>query len=72
MVGTMTSFHDQIHIENPATLARTMFVDTFGVRATDFDIDRRMQDTLFNSGASAAKQFLEGWDFDDYVESTGW
>ena len=27
-----------------------------------------MEDTLVNSGASAAKQFLEGWDFDEYVE----
>ena len=35
----------------PAALARTMFVDTFGVRPTDFDIDESIQDTLFKSGA---------------------
>jgi NTE family protein len=68
MVGTMTSFHDQIHIDEPSALARTMFVDTFGVRATAFDIDETMQDTLFKSGRSAAASFLEGWDFDRYVE----
>ena len=28
MVGTMTNFHDQMHIDDPAVLARTMFVDT--------------------------------------------
>jgi NTE family protein len=68
MVGTMTSFHDQIHIDEPSTLARTMFVDTFGVRATDFDIDEKIQDLLFESGRGAATEFLKGWDFERYVE----
>jgi NTE family protein len=65
----MTSFHDQIHIDDPAALARTMFVDTFGVRATDFDIDATMQDTLFKSGRKTANKFLAGWDFDEYVKT---
>jgi len=69
MVGTMTSFHDQIHIDDPAALARTMFVDTFGVRATDFDIDATMQDTLFKSGRKTANKFLAGWDFQEYVKT---
>ena len=68
MVGTMTSFHDQIHIDDPATVARTIFVDTFGVRATDFDIGETMQDTLFRSGVEAAEAFLEDWDFGRYLE----
>ena len=68
MVGTMTSFHDQIHIDDPAALARTMFVDTFGVRATDFDIDETMQGTLYGSGRRAAERFLDGWDFEAYVK----
>ena len=68
MVGTMTSFHDQIHIDDPSTLARTMFVDTFGVRATAFDIDEKTQDLLFKSGRKATTEFLKGWDFDRYVK----
>lgn len=67
MLGTMTGFHDQIHVDDPATLARTMFVETYGVRATDFDIARDLQDMLFRSGVTAATRFLEGWDFDRYV-----
>ena len=67
MVGTMTSFHDQIHIDNPSAVARTMFVDTFGIRATDFDIDETMQDTLFKSGRQAAEAFLRDWDFQTYL-----
>ncbi|HET7235186.1 MAG TPA: patatin-like phospholipase family protein [Actinomycetota bacterium] len=67
MLGTMTSFHDQIHIDEPSALARTIFVDTFGVRATDFDIDETVQDLLFDSGFEAAMEFLQGWDFDRYL-----
>lgn len=68
MLGTMTSFHDQIHIDDPSTLARTMFVDTFGIRATAFDIDEKLQELLFSSGRKAATAFLDGWDFERYVK----
>jgi hypothetical protein len=43
--------------------------DTFGVRATDFDIDETMQDTLFKSGRRVAEAFLKTWDFEAYVET---
>jgi NTE family protein len=67
MLGTMTGFHDQIHVEDPATLARTMFIETYGIRATDFDIDESMQDMLYASGRKAATDFLAGWDFERYI-----
>lgn len=58
---------DDVH--GALSLARAMFVDTFGVRATDFDIDPTMQDTLFRSGRKTASKFLAGWDFEEYVET---
>lgn len=73
MVGTMMRFHDQIHIDDPAVLARTMFVDTLGVKATDFDIDEATQDLLYDNGRVAATKFLQGdddydaWNFDEYI-----
>jgi NTE family protein len=67
MVGTMTNFHDQMHIDDPTVLARTMFVDTGGVKATDFDIDEVSQDMLFANGLKGCERFLSGWDFDAYV-----
>jgi NTE family protein len=67
MIGTMTSFHDQIHIEDPGVLARTIFVDTLGVRATDFDIVPKTQDRLYENGREAATGFLKGWSFSRYV-----
>jgi len=68
MVGTMTNFHDQMHIDDPAVLARTMFVDTGRVKATDFDIDEPTQDMLFTNGLAGGKEFLKWWDFDAYVQ----
>ena len=69
MVGTMTNFHDQMHIDDPSVLARTMFVDTGSVKATDFDLDEATQEMLFESGRTAATKFLSGWDFDRYVDT---
>ncbi len=67
MLATMTSFHDQMHIDDPGVVARTIFIDTFGVKATDFDLSPATADRLFESGRRAAAAFLEGWDFDEYV-----
>jgi NTE family protein len=67
MIGTMTSFYDQIHLDEPSTLARTIFVDTFGVKATEFDLDDTTRDTLYANGRTAAEKFLQSWDFQEYV-----
>jgi len=67
MIGTMTSFRDAMHVDRPAVQARTIFVDTLGVKATDFDIDKATQEQLFQQGVDAATAFLETWDFERYV-----
>jgi len=68
MLGTMTNFHDQIHLDDPSVLARTIFVDCGTVHATDFDIDAETQNFLYESGRAAATSFLAAWDFDAYVK----
>jgi NTE family protein len=74
MLDTMSGFYDRIHLDDPAFVARTIFVDTMKVRATDFDLDRATQQALFDRGRRAAERFLDGtadrpaWDFDTYVE----
>ena len=68
MVGTMTNFYDQMHIDAPSVLARTIFIDTTGVQATDFDIDTATQERLYTNGRSACARFLEAkWDFARYL-----
>ncbi|MGH2820117.1 MAG: patatin-like phospholipase family protein, partial [Actinomycetota bacterium] len=56
LVGTMITFYDQMHIDDECTQKRTMFVDTTGVRAVDFDLSPAERDRLFGNGRAAAKK----------------
>ena len=67
MLGTLTSFRDAMHIDEPGVQARTIFVDTFGVRSTDFALDEATRRRLYESGREAAQAFLSTWDFEQYV-----
>jgi NTE family protein len=73
LIDTMSGFYDRIHLDDAAVVARTIFVDTMHVRATDFDLDEATQQALFHNGRRAAERFLDGtddrpgWDFEDYV-----
>src|SRR4051794_17693332 len=75
MIGTMTNFYDQIHLDDPSVLARTMFVDTTGVKATDFDLSQDTQQRLYENGRKAAEVFLDGadgnpgWDWNAYIST---
>lgn len=67
MIGTMREFYDGMHIDNPDTLSRTIFVDTFGINATDFDLSASDADRLYESGREAAEKFMAAWDFEEYL-----
>ena len=72
MLGTMTGWYDQQYVSEKSVQARTIFVDTFDVKATDFNLTRDIADRLFQSGRKAATAFLDGtddspgWNFDTY------
>lgn len=68
LFATMMNGHDQRHLDDPCTQARTVFVDTLNIQATDFDIKRSQQDVLFANGQKAAKKFLKTWDFAHYKQ----
>lgn len=59
MFGTLQSWSDQQHLDDPSVTNRTIFVDTFGINATDFGIDKEAQDRLYQSGRKAAAKFLQ-------------
>jgi NTE family protein len=67
LLGTLLTWHDQMHVDDPCVAERTIFVDTSGVRATDFDLDPETQDRLYEKGHRAATRFLESWDFEAYL-----
>jgi NTE family protein len=58
MFETLMSWYDLAHINDPAVIARTIFVDTTGYRATDFSITREDQDRLYENGRTAAQRWL--------------
>ena len=58
ILHTMQGWHDELRLADPLVQRRTIFVDTFGVKATDFDIDRSTQQRLYESGRTAAESFL--------------
>ena len=72
MLKTMTGFYHRMHIDDAAVAARTIFVDTGKVRATNFDLDQDTQNMLFQKGREAALKFLDGapgqpaWDWEAY------
>jgi NTE family protein len=68
MIKTMTGFHDRLHIDDPDIQARTIFVDTGSIQATDFDLDDADRDFLYESGRRAATDFFDAWDWEAYKE----
>lgn len=66
LVKTMTNAHDQLYVDEPSVCDRTVFVETSGVRTTDFHVTEDVKRGLFTNGARSATSFLSGWDFADW------
>lgn len=64
--ATTVNSVDQIHMDDPSVIARTIFVDTLKVKATDFDIGKPTQTQLFQNGQLAARKFLKTWDYETF------
>lgn len=56
---TLLNGHDEYHLDDENTVARTVFVDTDKVDSMNFSIDRKTQQFLYTSGRTAATTFLE-------------
>jgi NTE family protein len=66
MLHTMMEAHDRMYVQKEQ-FARTIGIPTLGVGTTEFGITRDRALELYESGRSAAAEFLEDWDFDAYV-----
>jgi NTE family protein len=56
-VQTMMNEWDDYAIES-ATAARTIFINNDGITATQFDLGKAQQDSLFKNGVAAATEFI--------------
>jgi NTE family protein len=66
VLDTAVNGNDQVHLADPCVATRTMFVETLGVHAEDFGIDKRTRQILYENGRHAAESFLTTWDWDVY------
>src|SRR5918996_2951560 len=66
LAQTMMAAHDRLYIEQ-ADYARTIPIPTLGVGTTEFNLGPERALALYESGAAAAGQFLETWDFETYI-----
>lgn len=64
---TLLNDQDAAYVDDPCTVARTVFVPADAVSAVDFGITPAQTDALSGAGATAAQAFLSTWDFDAYV-----
>jgi NTE family protein len=66
LAETMMEAHDRLYVDE-ANYARTIPIPTEGVKTTEFGISAAQATGLFHSGSTAAAQFLDGWDFAEYI-----
>ncbi len=66
-VDTLLTDQDAAYVDEPCTRSRTVFVDTSGVSAVDFDLGPAASNRLYTAGDAAARQFLTRWDFASYL-----
>ncbi len=66
LFATMSDAHDNLYVDQAPVQARTVFVDTTGVSATEFNLDTEQRDLLFNNGRDAARDFLRKWDWEQW------
>ncbi len=55
---TLTADWNRYRLDEDGVNRRTIFVDTTGVAATDFDIDKPTRQRLFDNGQAAAQKFV--------------
>ncbi|GAA4515929.1 patatin-like phospholipase family protein [Brevibacterium yomogidense] len=58
LVSTALHGIDRRHIDEPSTIDRTMFIDTAGTSALDFELAPAQSERLIRSGREAANKFL--------------
>ncbi len=68
LAQTMMEAHDRLYVES-ANYARTIPIPTLGVGTTAFELSAERKLALYDSGRTAAEDFLKTWDFDAYIET---
>ena len=66
IVQTMMNAHDRMYLDKD-TIVRTVTIPTLDIPGTNFDLTNDQLTALYESGRTAATNFLAQWDFGRYV-----
>lgn len=67
VITTMLDAQDQVYVKRPDAI-RTIFIPTFQIKATQFQITQEQKEMLYESGKAATRAFFLRWDFDEYCK----
>ncbi|WP_084047185.1 patatin-like phospholipase family protein [Mycobacterium avium] len=70
-IETLVSNQDNAYIDDPCTVRRTIFVPAEDVSPIDFDITAQQREALYERGRQAGQQFLQTWNYADYLKACG-
>lgn len=68
IIDTAISSNEEAYLNNKDSV-RTIDIPTFDINTLDFSLSQEKKKKLFNSGYNAAKEFLDKWNFNIYVEN---
>ena len=68
IIDTAISSNEEAYLNNKDSI-RTIDIPTFDISTLDFYISKEKKEKLFNSGYNSAKEFLDKWNFNIYVEN---
>ena len=67
LVATSISGRDRTYLAQPCVRRRAFSIDTTGTGLTEFDVGAAERVRLVASGTAAARDFLAGWSWADYL-----
>ncbi len=70
-IETLVSNQDNAYIDDPCTVRRSIFVPADEVSPIDFDITAQQREALYQRGLQAGQQFLQTWNYPDYLAACG-
>ncbi|RFD24617.1 hypothetical protein MUBE_13070 [Mycobacterium uberis] len=70
-IETLVSNQDNAYTDDPCTVRRTIFVPTDEVSSIDFEVTAEQREALYQRGLQAGQQFLERWNYADYLTACG-
>lgn len=66
IIDAMLERNEEIYLPLKNSV-RTINIDAFGIKGTDFKISKEMYSKLYDSGYKSVKKFLDNWNFKQYI-----